>query len=394
MFTTRSKAEYLRKKKYISPAFNLSYLAKCEPLIDGQIDVFLQKVDQFAAPAEASKTSGTPFNCLAWFNYLTIDIIGELTFGAPLGLLENNADLASLHMNPESNSIHAPVIKPIGDRANMSAVMGRIPWIHPYAMKWPAKAAQQNIEWGMKLGMIAINRLKNRLDGSSPDRTDILHKLIEAQSGSSVEETMQEVVPEMMTQLVAGTDTSANTLGAIAWFVAKTPGVQKRLQEELDAAIPAGTAVPLYQTVQSLPYLDIVVKETMRVHSMVGIGLPREVPTDGPGIHILGQYFPPGTHLSVPPYTLHHSKEIWGDDAEEFKPERWEKVTQQQKDAFFPFQIGMRACFGRNLGELEMKVITATFFRRYEVEMLLEKFATRPGFLRKPVPLFCTARRR
>ncbi len=77
------------------------------------------------------------------------------------------------------------------------------------------------------------------------------------------------------------------------------------------------------------------------------MGLPRLVPA-GPGVTVCDHYFPPGTVMSVPSYTIHHSKEIWGDDADEFVPERWDKdrLTERQEGAFIPFSYGPRSCVG------------------------------------------------
>ena len=86
---------------------------------------------------------------------------------------------------------------------------------------------------------------------------------------------------------------------------------------------------------------------------------------------ILGKYFPPGTVLSVPTYSIHRDKEIWGEDVESFRPERWVEggdgdVTLMQK-AFNPFSFGPRSCVGRNLANMDLRIFIATVFRRYDV---------------------------
>src|SRR6201996_5931239 len=124
----------------------------------------------------------------------------------------------------------------------------------------------------------------------------------------------------------------------------------------------------------------------MRIHSTSSLGLPRVVPP-GPGITIQNHHFPQGLVLSVPSYTIHHSKEIWGPDADEFRPERWEKVTERQKEAFIPFSYGPRACVGRNVAEMEMALIGATVFKNFEFELRQGEMETREGFLRKPLAL-------
>ena len=74
-----------------------------------------------------------------------------------------------------------------------------------------------------------------------------------------------------------------------------------------------------------------------------------------------GITFPPGTVLSVPAYSLHHSKEVWGPDADEFVPDRWieesekgGRLTERMKASFIPFSYGPRACVGRNVAEVSL----------------------------------------
>lgn len=125
------------------------------------------------------------------------------------------------------------------------------------------------------------------------------------------------------------------------------------------------------------------------------MGLAREVPQGTPPITITGHTFYPGDVLSVPSYTVHRSKEIWGADAEEFVPERWENLTTRQKSAFIPFSHGPRACVGRNVAEMELLVIVATVFSLFEFQLEQEEeMQTREGFLRKPLGLQVGLRRR
>jgi len=202
----------------------------------------------------------------------------------------------------------------------------------------------------------------------------------------------EELTAEALTQLIAGSDTTSNTSCAILYYVLKNPYVLPKLHKELDEALP-DNGVPTFNQVKDLPYLDAVIKETMRIHSTSSMGLPRVVPA-GPGVNILNHHFPQFTVLSVPSYTIHHSKEIWGDDADDFRPERWEKLTERQKEAFIPFSYGPRACVGRNVAEMELALIVATTFRRYEFELYQGEMETREGFLRKPLGLAIGIRRR
>jgi benzoate 4-monooxygenase len=146
--------------------------------------------------------------------------------------------------------------------------------------------------------------------------------------------------------------------------------------------------------VKDLVYLRNVINETLRIHSTSSLGLPRVVPTSATDISILGHHFPPNTVLSVPTYTIHHSTEIWGPDAESFVPERWDRLTEEQKDACIPFSYGPRSCVGRNVAEMELVLIVSTTFRRYEFELYQDKLDTREGFLRKPLECWVGLRKR
>jgi len=163
--------------------------------------------------------------------------------------------------------------------------------------------------------------------------------------------------------------------------------VQDKLHKELDEQL--GTEDELVATetqVKRLPYLDACINEGLRLHSTSSLGLPRVVPDCG--ITINDHYFSPGTVLSVPSYTIHRDKMIWGDDVEAYRPERWfERDQADIQKTFNPFSVGPRACVGRNLAVLELQIIIASIMRRYDMVLQQKdhKLQTREGFLRKPL---------
>ena len=76
---------------------------------------------------------------------------------------------------------------------------------------------------------------------------------------------------------------------------------------------------------------------------------------------------------------------MWGSDAAEFRPDRWDTVTERQKLGFIPFSHGPRACVGRNVAEMELFLIIATVVKNFDFELHQETLETREGFLRKPL---------
>jgi len=219
------------------------------------------------------------------------------------------------------------------------------------------------------------------------ERVDLLSKLQAGTDEHGQPLGRAELTAEALTFLIAGSDTTSNSVTAIINHLAANPVVQARLQQELDQHWMDDDPVATSDQVQHFPYLDACIKEGLRIHSTIALGLPRVIPEGG--LIVCGHFFPAGSVVGVPIYTLHRDPDIWGNDPDVYRPERWfdtEKATAMHK-AFNPFSLGPRACVGRNLAALELSLIIATLVRRYdfvlaEPEKPLE---TREGFIRKPL---------
>ncbi|KAL1603567.1 hypothetical protein SLS60_005155 [Paraconiothyrium brasiliense] len=389
LFNTRDRAEHTRKRKTVSHTFSAKSVGQFEQYIHHNLEELQRQWDQ---RADAEKGGYYKMDALNWFNYLAFDVIGDLAFGAPFGMLEKGADVAEVRKSPDAPPTYAPAIEVLNRRGEVSGTLGCLPQLKPYAKYLPDPFFTQGIAAVENLAGIAIARVNERLSNPS-DRVDLLARLMEGRDETGAKLGNQELTAEALTQLIAGSDTTSNTSCALLYHCLTHPAVVAKLQAELDAALPDIDQVPNFSQVRDLPYLDAVIKETMRIHSTSSLGLPRVVPP-GAGITIADAHFPQGTVLSVPAYTIHHSTAIWGPDADEFRPERWENVTEQQKNAFIPFSYGPRACVGRNVAEMELALIVGTVFRKYEFELRQGEMETREGFLRKPLGLEVGMRRR
>lgn len=128
------------------------------------------------------------------------------------------------------------------------------------------------------------------------------------------------------------------------YYLARHPIVQSKLRKELDAVFPSDSSddpVLPYDALKHLPYLDAILNEVLRIHATNATGLPRYVPAGG--LVVCGQSFAEGTVLSVPVLALHRASKWWGDDADEFRPERWlERERAELQRAFIPFGFGPR----------------------------------------------------
>ena len=144
------------------------------------------------------------------------------------------------------------------------------------------------------------------------------------------------------------------------YYLALNPAVQSKLQEELDEALGRESdPIASSEIVKRLPYLGAVINEALRLYSLSSMGLPRIVPEGG--VQVSGKFFPEGTVLSVPSYTIHRDPEIWGNDVEAFRPERWLEQDQAGiQKTFNPFSYGPRSvtikirnCFAEGSNQID-----------------------------------------
>lgn len=327
LFNTRDRNEHTRKRKTVSHTFSAKNVGQFEQYIHHNLEQLTVQWDRLAKQADGGYYR---FDALNWFNYVAFDVIGDLAFGAPFGMLEKGKDVTEITLTPGAAPTFAPAIEVLNRRGEVSNAIGCLPWIKPYAKYLPDPFFYKGVAAVQNLAGIAIARVNERLAAAERGeitRVDLLARLMEGKDENGNKLGRAELTAEALTQLIAGSDTTSNTSCALLFHCLQHPNVVRKLQAELDAALP-NHDVPTFDQVRDLPYLDAVIQETLRIHSTSSQGLPRVVPP-GPGVDISGHHFPQGVVLSVPAYTMHHSKEIWGKDADVFRPERWEKVTER-----------------------------------------------------------------
>ncbi|KAG8895941.1 hypothetical protein FRB99_000254 [Tulasnella sp. 403] len=331
LFNTRDRAEHTRKRKVISHIFSPKNVQDFEPNIRSAMTNLFRQLDSVCSASEGTNSViGTNYyrkrnqrawlDILPWFNYVAFDVIGDLVFGEPFGMINNAKDVAAVAEGGEkavagnAQVKYIPAIKVLNDRGDFSATLGTIPvWARPYVKKLPwfkkGDAACQN------LAGLAIAAVNKRLNNPT-DRIDLLARLQQGKDDSGQPLGKEELTAEALTQLIAGSDTTSNSSCAIIYYLSRDPRALAKLQQELDEALGDNTDIPWFEQLKKLPYLEACINESLRLHSTSSLGLARLVPAGG--LEVCGKFFPEGSILSVPSYTLHRNKEVWGQDAEDF----------------------------------------------------------------------------
>ncbi|KAJ7496667.1 benzoate para-hydroxylase [Mycena latifolia] len=380
LFSTRDRQDHSAKRRVVSHVFSRANLREVVPLIDSTIRQFMGRMDGLCHQAEF-------FDALLWLNYLAFDILSDLVFGEPLGMLESGSDVVAIQ-KPDRSVVSEHAITLVDEREHFAAIVGIHPlfqWIINFMPFLSGHKAASGLE------ELARRQVLKRIS-SGAARNDILGKLIKARGYDSCTPTADEIAEltaESVTLLIAGSDTTSNSIAVILHFVFTHPRVhQKLLNLLLDAA--DGQNELSHEQAKDIPFLQATINEGLRLHSTTAIGLHRSVPAGG--LSCCGQIFPEGTELSVPAWTIGHDPELWG-DPETFRPERWIE-EKEIRPYLLAFGKGPRACIGQNLAYIEMTSVLATMLLRYDIEVRSQELQTTEGFMHKPLDFWIKLRRR
>ncbi|KAL5348838.1 hypothetical protein ACLOAV_006261 [Pseudogymnoascus australis] len=278
-----------------------------------------------------------------WWMFMATDVIGELSFGESFKMLDSGKKNQYI-MDLETNGLAGGIRGTFPFMAKVSKVVP-IPIFKAAAES--AKRLQQYAEQ-------SIERSK-RVAAEDESYPMLLKKLFRADDNGLSD---SDIVNNAMAFIIAGSDTTANTMTYLTWAVCKHPEIRDALVEEL-RSLPEEFSE---QDLRSLPRLNNVVKETLRLYCAAPSALPRIVPAEG--VVFSGHRLPGGTTVSTQAYTLHRNADIFP-DPETFEPSRWTAPTKDMKDAYMPFGGGSRVCLGLHLAEIELRLATALFFREF-----------------------------
>ncbi|PON42842.1 Cytochrome P450, E-class, group I [Parasponia andersonii] len=180
--------------------------------------------------------------------------------------------------------------------------------------------------------------------------------------------------------LLAGRDTVASALTSFFWLMAKNPDAESAIRIEADRVIGSGQAVKSFEQMQQLHYLQAAIYESMRLYPPIQFDSKFCVEDD---VLPDGTFVKRGTRVTYHPYAMGRTREIWGADCLEFKPERWLKdgVFLPQNQFKYPiFQAGLRVCLGKEMAMVELKSVALSLLRRVEIELAVPPQYQTPRF--------------
>ncbi|PHH78489.1 hypothetical protein CDD80_6757 [Ophiocordyceps camponoti-rufipedis] len=339
LFSTVDVDFHRRHRRLLAGPMSESSIKNLAPRVEARVDLAISRI------AEEIKQRGSADVC-KWWLFLATDVIGELTFGDSFRMLELG----------KKNDY----VRELENVGRLSAIRSTFPSIVRFCRIVPLPVFTKALEASINLRRYARDSLLRyrRLVEDDPNlaQETLFTKLFRAETDEKL--SFDEMLSEAQSYIVAGSDTTANTLTYLTWCVCRHPDIRSKLVQELRTLPPDFEDAHLHD----LPYLNNVINESLRLYPAAPNALPRVVP---PGGAELGGYrFDADTVVSAQAYSMHRDPVVFP-NPESFLPERWLEPTKAMKDAFMAFGRGPRVCIGQHLARMELRLATARFFSTF-----------------------------
>ncbi|KAH8995443.1 cytochrome P450 [Lactarius akahatsu] len=372
-----------RQRKIMSPAFSTHQIRSFLPLFHGTASKLVQKLKEVIA----ADPSGQPLvNVAGWFSRASLDIIGEAAFDLQFGSLD---DLANPLVIRNDKEFVDSMLYPSWYDLIFRETWKYIPEpLLEYIRYIPTREYRGLRSWMDNIRVFSKGLIKQSTDKG--DGNDIMSVLLRANGSSNPKNKMadNEMVDQIATFISAGNETSSKSLTWYFHALAKHPEAQVRIREEiaLVRARAAGEEFTIAD-LDSMTYTLATLKESMRLDPIVWITariasrddiLPLAFPiTTKSGQQITSIPIKKGTPIDISPAVYNRLPDVWGEDANEWNPERFLDPLRGFKEASsnigvfgsFFLATGTRGCIGWQFAVLEMQIIILTLVENFEFSL-------------------------
>ncbi|MFL0404871.1 bifunctional cytochrome P450/NADPH--P450 reductase [Bacillus nitratireducens] len=209
-------------------------------------------------------------------------------------------------------------------------------------------------------GLVAKIIADRKISGEQGD--DLLAHMLNGKDPETGEMLDDENIRyQMITFLIAGHETTSGLLSFALYFLVKNPHILHKATEEATRVLI--DPVPTYRQVKQLKYITMVLNESLRLWPTApAFSLYPKEDTALGGEYLLKQ----GEEIKVLIPQLHRDKTIWGEDVEEFRPERFENPSTIPQHAFKPFGNGQRACIGQQFAIHEATLVLGMMLKHFD----------------------------
>ncbi|KAJ6788177.1 hypothetical protein PWT90_05183 [Aphanocladium album] len=338
IFSTSNVDFHRKSRRMLAGAMADSSIHQLAPRVGGHADFAIQ---QMKAESEKRKV----IDVYKWWLFMTTDIIVEFTYGESFHMLQRGEKNEYSHFL-ENTGIFG-IYRSISPR--IANLFVKLPL---QSMKTMIKAVTTMIK-AAKDGILIHQKLVEE-NGEDNVQKTFFTSLFKAQEDGTMA-APDMLVAEGQGFIIAGSDTTANSLTFLVWALCKHPKIKAALVAELQN-LPADYTD---DDLRKMGLLNRIIRETLRLYAAASEALPRQVPTGG--VDLCGFHLDEGTVVGAPAYSLHRDPAVF-ERPEEFDPSRWIVPSKDMNDSFLAFGRGSRVCMGQHLAQTELRMATARFF--------------------------------
>ncbi|KAL4177971.1 hypothetical protein KRP22_002897 [Phytophthora ramorum] len=341
-----------------------SHLFSMKMLRDVMDEVIIEKVTKLREVLAGCAKEGKVVPMKSLFGKFTSEVFTKIGFGVDLHSLESDPCCDSNNAFIKAVDVYAEVF---GARVQSPAWFWKLKRFFSIGDEGRLKESAKVAE-GLTQEVLAKSLEARRRDSSEVKRTDLLTLFVETNTNIDP----KAVHDTLMSFLLASKDTTSFSLSWVLINLNRYPAVLAKLRDEIREKLPGlmtgEIKVPTMEDLQKLPYLEAVVKESLRLYMAVTNRMAKTSTTLSDGTFV-----PEGCAVMVPIYASARVKNVWGDDAEEYKPERWidlstGKVKPVSPFKFFTFAAGPRQCLGMRFALLQIQTTIAVLFSHFDLK--------------------------
>ncbi|XP_028763685.1 11-oxo-beta-amyrin 30-oxidase-like [Neltuma alba] len=346
--------KWAKHRKIVNPAFNLEHLKAVIPIVFQSCNDMMKKWENMLSPTDET----CEVDLWPWLKNLTREVISRAAFGSSyeegkqiFNLLTEQAELVMSNVQKH----HIPLWRFVPSKENKR-------------MKEIDRHVEATLEYIINKKEEAMKVVETTKDNLLGMLLESNHKEIEEQGNKkNVGLSMKDVIDECKLFYIAGQETTSALLVWTMMLLSKYPDWQARAREEVLRVF--GNERPDFDALGRLKIVTMILYEVLRLYPPI-VGVDRYVEKDMK----LGKLFVPGgVQICIPILMMHHDQQLWGDDAKEFKPDRFSegisKASKCTPVAFFAFGGGPRICIGQNFALLEAKMALSLILQRFSFEL-------------------------
>ncbi|KAI9251384.1 cytochrome P450 [Phascolomyces articulosus] len=321
---------------------------------------------------EIDKKTDSPIDAFDTMTRWTLDAIGIAGFDFDFNAIQEKDSVWVVRYEKITNASVNPVFMlfPFLDSPYLRFLFPRRARIHHeldlFLDKMQEIITHKRAVLANSNGETTVNKVTNE-----KDLLTLMLEAAEEESGNKMSD--EEIKSNLCGFFIAGHDTTAIALSYAMYNLATHPEVQKKAREEVIKVLgdKPMDVLPTIEQIKEMPYIQMIIKETLRRNTVAQNIVTRAVPED---TDLDGCVIPKGTRVTMDMMGLHRNPKIWK-NPDEFDPERFapggeaEMAAKKNGMAWMPFSNGARMCIGVNFSLNEQRVFLPMLLRKYELSL-------------------------